>query len=239
MNGEVMTVREAKQSLYAAARTHVLLPSDHTLDKLNSAAVALVEAERTASTGKLVDSGRRSKLGQKVMIKHGMSRTPEHRAWSSMIERCYNPTNDEFRNYGGRGIKVADEWRGREGFANFFAYVGLRPEWAHALDRFPDRNGDYAPGNVRWATYTQNNRNRRGNKLISFRGKTLTLAEWCERLNLNSITIGRRLNSGWTAEQALTIPVSSSNGAIFGRWVKDKTAKLEQAAAAEKSKVST
>lgn len=82
---------------------------------------------------------------------------PEYRAWAHAKGRCHNPKDGKYRLYGARGIKMAEEWR--DNFGAFFAHIGTRPEGT-TLDRI-DSNGDYAPGNVRWATYVVQNRNRR------------------------------------------------------------------------------
>jgi hypothetical protein len=91
-----------------------------------------------------------------------MSGTPEHIAWKQMRGRCNNPRNRCFKHYGGRGIKVCDEWNS---FEAFFAYVGKRPSDKHSLDRINVNQG-YEPGNVRWATSEQQQNNRRNNSRI-------------------------------------------------------------------------
>lgn len=93
---------------------------------------------------------------------HGMNKTPEHRAWSSMIQRCTNEKQDSFADYGGRGITVCERWL--RSFEAFFINVGPRPSPAHTLDR-KDTNGNYEPGNVRWATRAQQAQNRRSTVL--------------------------------------------------------------------------
>jgi hypothetical protein len=80
-----------------------------------------------------------------------------------MIERCHNPSHVNFEGYGGRGIKVCDRWRAA--FLNFLADVGDRPSARHSIDRFPNNDGNYEPGNVRWATRRQQARNKRTSKL--------------------------------------------------------------------------
>ena len=91
------------------------------------------------------------------MSSHGMSKTPIYRIWNQMIQRCENPKCKDYKNYGGRGIKVCEHWHD---FRNFYADIGKQPKgkW---IDRWPDNNGNYEPRNVRWATPKQNNNNRR------------------------------------------------------------------------------
>ncbi len=93
--------------------------------------------------------------------RHGMHGTPEYRSWDAMISRCHNPSNDHFQNYGGRGVSVCPAWR--ESFARFLDDVGLKPVPGMNIDRI-DTNGNYEPGNARWATRTENQRNMRTSK---------------------------------------------------------------------------
>ena len=94
-------------------------------------------------------------------IKHGMFETPEHNSWHAICQRCNSPTYKDYYNYGGRGIKVCDEWKNPEnGFQNFYDYIGPKPGPEYSVDRI-NNDGDYAPGNVRWATYKQQANNRR------------------------------------------------------------------------------
>jgi hypothetical protein len=95
-------------------------------------------------------------------LRHGHARegkkSPEYRAWRSMIDRCTRPKRKDWKDYGGRGIKICRRWRK---FENFLFDVGHKPSASMSLDRFPDSNGNYKPGNVRWATHSQQMKNRR------------------------------------------------------------------------------
>lgn len=128
-------------------------------------------------------------------------RRPEYVAWWDMRRRCYDPTRRDFRNYGARGITVCAEWR--SSFAAFFAHVGPRPSPKHSIDRI-DNDGNYEPGNVRWATVSQQQRNRRDNRRITVGNTAATLAEWCERNGLSVHTVAARLRLGWPADVAVT-----------------------------------
>jgi hypothetical protein len=105
----------------------------------------------------------KSETTKKLHKTHGMTRTPEYQAWSGMITRCENAKRDDYPLYGGRGIKVCDRWR--TSFENFYTDMGPRPSKKHSLDRYPDKNGDYAPNNCRWATREQQARNKRSTVL--------------------------------------------------------------------------
>jgi len=90
--------------------------------------------------------------------RHGMKYTREYAAWKSMKDRCLNPQNKDWAYYGGRGITVCQEWR--DSFEAFFAHIGPRISPKHSIDRI-DNDGDYVPGNIRWATGRQQCLNRR------------------------------------------------------------------------------
>jgi hypothetical protein len=89
---------------------------------------------------------------------HRMTHTREYRAWAGMIQRCTNPKNARWADWGGRGISVCDRWHS---FENFYADMGPRPSPDHSLDRYPNNDGNYEPGNVRWATRTEQQLNKR------------------------------------------------------------------------------
>lgn len=124
---------------------------------------------------------------------HGQSRTPMYLVWNAMKDRCHNPKNKSYWRYGARGISVCQEWR--DSFEAFAAYVGERPEGL-TLDRYPNHAGNYEPGNVRWATYTQQARNTRRNHLHTMNGETRCLAEWCEITGERWTTVKKRVAAG-------------------------------------------
>ena len=126
--------------------------------------------------------------------------TPEHRAWQSIKGRCFSPTHQAYKNYGGRGITLFEEWR--KDFPAFLAHVGLRPSDRHSIERIHNDKG-YVPGNVTWATSKEQNRNRRSNRYLTLGEETKTLAEWAEDLGVNQSTVSERLSAGWPLERAL------------------------------------
>jgi hypothetical protein len=136
----------------------------------------------------------------------GANRTPEYDCWAHMIRRCYTPSTKHFENYGGRGITVCDRWR--FSFENFLADLGPRPSAAHSLDR-ENNDGNYEPGNCRWATAKEQGNNTRRNLYLTFQGQTLTATQWAERLGLGRGVINGRIARGWSAEKTLTTPLDA------------------------------
>lgn len=141
-------------------------------------------------------------LQRELQTSHGHAGTLLYRSWVSMIQRCHNPKSREFRLYGGRGIQVCDEWRAT--FGNFLRDVGERPSPFHSLDRFPDMNGNYEPGNVRWASATEQCRNTSRNVWVTWNEQTYCIAEWAERVGIKQGTLRHRLQRGWPVEKAMT-----------------------------------
>ena len=115
---------------------------------------------------------------------HGASRDrgllgKAYRAWVHMLERCTKPKHPEFKRYGGRGIKMCNAWV--LSFDEFLDAVGLPPSFEHSIDRFPDNDGDYRPGNCRWATYAEQNANKRQGNQAPL--KTLAVMEEVKKLH--------------------------------------------------------
>lgn len=143
------------------------------------------------------------------------TRRREYGIWNGMNQRCTNPNIDRFSCYGGRGIHVCEEWR--TSFERFFADLGPSPSRTHSLERI-DNDGHYEPGNVRWATKTEQSRNTRRNVPLTLNGETLLLTEWAKRLGTGHKTLSGRLDVlGWSVEKALTTPVDRSAGRFTSR----------------------
>ena len=131
-----------------------------------------------------------------------MSKTSMYKLWDSMHRRCYDAKNKYYKYYGALGVVICERWHD---FKNFFDDVGFRPT-GMSLDRYPDKNGPYAPDNCRWATSTEQMRNRRDNVFLTFNGQTMLLLEWAEKTGIKPRTIYWRMYYGWSVERALTTP---------------------------------
>lgn len=131
-------------------------------------------------------------------------RAPEHRIWDAMIGRCTRRSDSRWEDYGGRGIKVCEAWR--KSYSAFLSDMGRRPSPKHTLDRI-EANGNYEPGNCRWATQAVQQRNRRNNHNIEWNGQTKTAAEWERDLGLTRGLLYDRVKAkGWTVERAMSTP---------------------------------
>lgn len=124
-----------------------------------------------------------------------------------MVSRCHRPDDPDYRYYGARGIRVADEWRGPTGFWSFLEHIGERPSPEHTVDRI-DVNGHYEPGNVRWLTRLEQNANRRDNRWVTIGDETKTVSQWSRdpRCTVIRQQIVARLNDGWAPADAVFMP---------------------------------
>lgn len=139
---------------------------------------------------------------------HGYTRPgkviPEFRIWSTIKERCNNPNNKSYQNYGGRGISICEKWE--HDFVAFISDVGRRPSKEYTLDRI-DNNGNYEPGNVRWATRIEQANNKRTSILITYKGQTKPLPVWCRELGLSRRLMRERIfRNKWSIEKAFETP---------------------------------
>lgn len=129
---------------------------------------------------------------------HGMRNSSEYRSWSEMKQRCFNTGNDAYVDYGGRGITVHSEWI--DSFEDFYAYIGPKPTADHTIDRI-DVNGNYEPGNIRWATRAAQSANRRNVKRYDFYGQELMLHEIDSHLNAPRGTVNKLISRGFILEE--------------------------------------
>lgn len=129
---------------------------------------------------------------------HGMSKTLAYSSWHCMMNRCYRPDHEAFAQYGGRGITVCDRWHT---FENFVQDMG-EPTAGQQIDR-KDFNGNYEPGNCRWASSKENANNRSNSKHLTLNGRTQTIAEWAREAGVNYVTFFSRLRRGWSLSDAL------------------------------------
>jgi len=145
-------------------------------------------------------SGGSESCGCVKKSKKAFSKTPEYKIWVAMRNRCNNPNNHHFGDYGGRGIRVCERWNS---FKNFIEDMGERPSSDHSIDRINNESG-YSKENCRWATRTEQARNRRSSKVIKHGNESKTLVEWSEITGIPADTISMRISSGWTVEKALS-----------------------------------
>ena len=124
--------------------------------------------------------------------------------WSAMKQRCYNPKNKKYRLYGALGVTVCDLWR--NSFKNFITYMGPRPGPGYSIDRYPNKAGNYEPGNCRWATRVQQQQNTSKNRMVTYEGRTQCLREWAKEIGMGEKTLSYRLDAGWSVHDALTTP---------------------------------
>lgn len=151
-----------------------------------------------------------NEIGHRIRLTHGRCYSPEYRSWDSARQRCTNPNNKRFRDYGGRGIQMHRPWI--ESFEAFFGYLGPRPS-GHTLDRI-DVNGHYEPGNVRWATKTEQYGNQRHTRFLTSNGRTRSMHEWAQESQIPvAVLYNRIVKRGWDVDRALTEPVKYKGAA--------------------------
>lgn len=140
----------------------------------------------------------------KSNIKHGMCNTRIYNIWSGLKSRCNYKGNDSYQSYGARGIKVCKEWE--KDFISFYDWA-MQNDYNDnlSLDRI-DNNGDYEPGNCRWATEIEQKNNTSYNTVLDYRGEKLTMAEIARKYNVNYDMFIRRIQRGWDIERAINEP---------------------------------
>ena len=131
--------------------------------------------------------------------KHGMRHSRVYDTWSDMKKRCIDKNNNNYKYYGGRGITICDEWLEFESFYKWAIENGYNNSLT--IDRI-DVNGNYEPKNCRWANIKTQNNNKRNNRYITHNGKTQTMKQWAEELNINYNTLNSRVDRGWSIDRA-------------------------------------
>ena len=140
------------------------------------------------------------------MATHKMFGTRLYRIWNGMNDRCYNPHHPYYDRYGGRGIKVCDEWKSDK--SRFFAWAKSNGySDSLSIDRISN-DGDYEPSNCRWVTMHEQQLNRSSNHIVTVDGVSLPITEMCERLSIKYETYSSRRRYGWSEYDALTKPVA-------------------------------
>lgn len=156
--------------------------------------------------GNIISCGcyKKEKMSNKFKT-HNKSNTKEYNSWKSMKIRCYLDRAKEYHNYGGRGITVCERWR--NSFENFLSDMGECPK-GYSIDRI-DNNGNYEPGNCRWADYITQANNTRANRLITYKDKTQSISMWAREFDISIKALRSRLDNGWQWEAALTTPIKT------------------------------
>jgi hypothetical protein len=158
----------------------------------------------TRQTTQCLECSKTNRIGA---LKHGDTKnrtiSAEYQTWLHIKARCYNPNNSHWYRYGGRGITVCERWMV---FEYFLSDIGRKPTTKHTIERI-DNNGDYSPDNCKWATYTEQARNRSHNVHITANGKTMLLTDWAKETGISYGTISARLKRGLSQERAVNEPI--------------------------------
>mgnify|MGYP004683691869 CR=1 FL=1 len=142
---------------------------------------------------------------KKLNTRHGETHSKLHQTWSNMRYRCNNPRCKSYKDYGGRGITICEEWESYEAFRDWSLANGFADD--RSIDRI-DVNGNYEPSNCRWTDMKTQSNNKRDNNYLKFQGQTHTIQEWSEITGIKWTTIKERIKRGWTVEKALSKEVT-------------------------------
>ena len=161
--------------------------------------------------GYLLTSGKTKSCGcltRECNTTHGMCHSKIHETWTNIKQRCFNPNNKAYKNYGERGITMYTAWI--DDFQAFYEYVSTLEHYGeegYTLDR-ENNDGNYEPGNLRWATKKEQQRNRRSNIFVEYNGKKMTLAEASEKSKVCHETLRERLGRGLTGFPLFLLPTN-------------------------------
>lgn len=161
------------------------------------------------------------------MLKHGNSRVGEHKIWRAMIDRCYNEAHESYNQYGGRGIKVCEDWL--NSYENFFRDMGKRPSIDYSIER-NDVNGNYCPENCRWILKREQAWNKTTSHIIEFNGEAKCIGEWAQIYNMCPYVLrSRYIVYGWSFDKSISTPVLQRAKNILNEKTGDIYRSLRQA----------
>lgn len=152
---------------------------------------------------------------KKINTVHGKHSYPEYSIWIAMKKRCSNEKVHNFKNYGGKGIKVCDRWI--DSFDNFYEDMGPRPSKDHTIERI-ENDKDYGPSNCKWLHKLLQSENQTSNILLTFNNKTQNLRKWSKEMGISEWALRKRIKQNWDINKALTQPVKNGNKKI-GRFI--------------------
>lgn len=186
-----------------------LLPNGKILCRCDCGNTQMMERSNIRSGATRSCGCLRNEISARRLKTHGETlhgyRSREFRTWEAMIARCTNPKDSNWPRYGGRGITVHPAWR--DSFEVFLRDAGRRPSPRHSLDRYPNNNGNYEPGNVRWALPKDQARNMRSNRILEIDGVKRCVADWAEISGINAHCIDERLRHGRSPKDAVFSPI--------------------------------
>lgn len=142
-----------------------------------------------------------SEEASKRVSTHRMSGSRLHNIWKSMKERCYNSNHSQYKDYGGRGISICEEWKN-----DFMSFYNWATNNGYADNLTIDRtnnNGNYCPENCKWSTRKEQGNNQRTNHLLTYNNKTQTISQWADEVGINVRTLRTRISRGWSVQDAL------------------------------------
>lgn len=212
--GKLTVIRQAPDHICSSGKRDTMWECRCDCGKITQAKTWDLTSGHKVSCGCIRDSDEyREHLSEKATI-HGGSRVGRkerlYRVWCAMIERCGNPHNSHYVSYGGRGIKVCEEWRNSYDAFRTWAlangYDGQAQRGQCTIDRI-DVNGNYCPENCRWVSMDKQANNKRNSHMLTFQGKTQTISEWAKEIGVGATTLLSRIDKrGWSVEKALTTP---------------------------------
>lgn len=204
--GQLTILSFAPDKIYSSGQRHKMAICRCTCGTQKTIQMSSLKSGKTKSCGCL-----HKKIFRKIITKHGFRSHPLYSILRNMKARCNYPKNINYKNYGGRGIKVCSKWSGSNGIENFIEWNESLPEGKRykkglTIDRYPDKDGDYKPSNCRWVSNKENCNNKRNNRFIKYKNKSYTKQQFYEKYNndVNYRTFCFRLDAGWEPLLAAT-----------------------------------